>query len=801
MKILNFNIKGLRGIKGQLGMKLDSKSILLYGDNGAGKSSITDSFEWFFYDRVEHLAYEEIGRKGLRNILLPIQENAFIDLEFTATSFNSKKSIFLKGSNLEIDNSNSSQEFQEFLTTASQEMIILRHSDLSNFVIASKKEKLDELSRIIGYEKISDLRACLKKVLNELKREIKIRNFDNQISQQQSHLMEQLKQNIVSEEQFISAINTLLIPTKQKISSMSEIDSVLEEIRTAGEDKNLTKELWLNRISDNISNQVARIDEIENSYKEYEKLFTDLTKNIEKTRVESLLSAALFFLKNDKKKEDICPICLQTKKREVLIQEIECRVQEFKEFSKQKNRLEEIKKTIQSLVNEEVAILAGFIAEEHFKTEDKEIQDELTKMKASFEVFNNELKIGVGENCTIKAISAVKIDKKLAQKISTAIENIKKTLQTDKSINQKIDIHTRTTISNQAFLEVQKLKKEKDIFDKQIISIDAIYTDFVKKQKEAIENFIFNLSSSINEFYTFMNPGENIEDIRLVPIEKDGELLGLNIEFLFYKQQETPPQKCLSESHLNCLGLAFFLASVKAFNRQSKFFILDDIISSYDSQHRKRFADLLNEKFSDYQIILLTHEKNWFDYLNYVFKNKGWLVKVMKFDELNGARIEEEPQGLRKSIEDKLKNGDISNLANDIRIYLEHRLKEIVFKCEIKLKYMYNDKNEDRMCYELLTELKGQLKKQSTDKSLYEHPVIERLINGGFINNKGSHDSRFNTNIADLRAVWTDINEFESLFTCSGKDSCCKIISMEFYDEVNKEIRCKCGQKKYGWRK
>lgn len=801
MKVNSFSIKGLRGIKGQLGLKLDSKSILLYGDNGTGKSSITDSFEWFFYDRVEHLAYEEIGRKGLRNILLPANEKAFIDLEFTTSALNSIKSIYLKGSNLEIDNSNKSQDFQDFSTAANQEMIILRYSDLANFVTASKKEKLDELSRIIGFEKISDFRACLKKVLYELRREIKIRNFDNQISQQQGHLMEQLKQNIVSEEQFVSAINDMLILTKQKINSISEIDGILEIIKTTEEDKNLAKEIFLNRISDNISNQTARIEEIEASYKEYEKLFAELIKNIEKTRVESLLSAALVFLKNDKTKENICPICLQTKNREELIKEIEDRIQDFKEFSKQKNRLDEIKKTIQALINEEVGVLTGFISDPHFKTEDKEIQASLVRIKENFEAYNNELKIGIGEGCKIKASPDIKIDKAIVQQIIAAIDQRKKSLQLDKSVNVKIDIHTRITISKQAFLEVQKLKKEKNIFDNQIISIDAIYSEFVKKQKEAIENFISNLSSSINGFYTFMNPGENIEDIRLVPIEKDEELLGLNIEYLFYKQQETPPQKCLSESHLNCLGLAFFLASVKAFNRLNKFFILDDIISSYDSQHRKRFADLLNEKFSDYQIILLTHEKNWFDYLNFVFRNKGWLVKVIKLDELNGARIEEEPQGLRKSIEDKLKNGDISNLANDIRIYLEHRLKEIAYKCEIKLKYMYNDKNEDRMCYELLTELKGQLKKQTTDKKLKEQPVIERLINGGFINNKGSHDSRFNTNIGDLKSVWSDIKEFESLFTCEEKNGCCKVISMEFYDDVNKEIRCKCGKKKYGWKK
>jgi len=63
-----------------------------------------------------------------------------------------------------------------------------------------------------------------------------------------------------------------------------------------------------------------------------------------------------------------------------------------------------------------------------------------------------------------------------------------------------------------------------------------------------------------------------------------------------------------SESHLNCLGLSFFLASVEAFNKNNKFIIFDDVISSFDTTHRKRFTDLILGEFSDYQIILLTHE-------------------------------------------------------------------------------------------------------------------------------------------------------------------------------------------------
>jgi chromosome segregation ATPase len=40
--------------------------LLAYGDNGSGKSSITDAIEWFYNDKIEHLAKAEIEKEALK---------------------------------------------------------------------------------------------------------------------------------------------------------------------------------------------------------------------------------------------------------------------------------------------------------------------------------------------------------------------------------------------------------------------------------------------------------------------------------------------------------------------------------------------------------------------------------------------------------------------------------------------------------------------------------------------------------------------------------------------------------------
>lgn len=145
IKIKSFCIKGFRGIKERISLKLGSKSVLLFGENGAGKSSITDAFEWFYRDSVEHLSSEEIDRKGgitaLRNTSITDTENCSVKIDFTESDLDSEKSIALKKSTSAIENSNKSDKYNEYIYSSQNENLILRYRDLTNFVLATKKER------------------------------------------------------------------------------------------------------------------------------------------------------------------------------------------------------------------------------------------------------------------------------------------------------------------------------------------------------------------------------------------------------------------------------------------------------------------------------------------------------------------------------------------------------------------------------------------------------------------------------------------------------------------------------------
>ncbi len=807
VKINSISITGLRGVRHDLAIPLNSKSALLYGDNGSGKSTLSDVFEWFFYDRVGHLAGEEIGRKGyeaLRNIFLDEDMPGSLTLEFSKSKYNSEKTIELKRGILKSSLTNDSESFSEYIDASQEENLILRYRELVTFVLASKADKLRALSDIIGYSKVTDTRDTLRTVYNRLSRDIKSKGFDNMINHQQSQIIEQFGQNVNTDEQFIEVVMALVKPFKLgiKIETLKDVNEVLTKIKKPDDSKEIKQESFLVKIGESLVNLPANLDEVERLYKDYQTKFEAIVSDIEKLKkltIEKLLDVGKEILSSDDYTENNCPLCLEEQDKPELLTSIKTRLAELEEIKKEQRELKETRTSLEQQITATIRPLQSLSDDKQIGEKDN--ANHKTNVEALVKVikkYQEPLKVKVASESKLDDEGSLLVNRKIIETLQNdskaQLETIRKTRKKD----PKWDAHGKINIAAHAYVQIRKLRREKAAYEKQRDTMELVYRSFLKKQKESLEAFLEKFSEKINEIYQFLNPGEKVENIKLVPIEKDDELSGITIQFDFLESKEvTPPHRFLSESHINCLGIAFFLTSVDAFNKQNKFIVLDDVISSFDANHRKRFADLLIEKYSDYQIILLTHEKTWFDIVKNLVKGKNWHVKTIKYNDTKGTHLEEAPQTLRERIERKVTDRDESNLGNDARKYLEHVLKHIASNMEVKVPFRFNDVNEDRMAFELLTEMKGTISKRNCTE-LQSQPVIDRLLASTFIGNKDSHDSATVPSFGDMKAFWQDVVDFEKLFFC---DTCDTPVSLRYYDEGAKQVSCKKGEIIYTWKK
>lgn len=125
------------------------------------------------------------------------------------------------------------------------------------------------------------------------------------------------------------------------------------------------------------------------------------------------------------------------------------------------------------------------------------------------------------------------------------------------------------------------------------------------------------------------------------------------------------PSGFLSDSQIHTLALSIRLAAIRKFNVKIKILALDDIVTSYDMDHRKSIAMMLNQHFGDFQILLTTHDRHFFDILKDHFHESHCEFHKIKELQSGVGPIFETHQVRDEEIEDMLNNG--VDAENNIR--------------------------------------------------------------------------------------------------------------------------------------
>ena len=658
MKIKEISLKNFRGAKSPISLKTNREdSVLLYGDNGTGKSSFLDALEWFITGNVSHLKGEEIKKNdGLRYNLSDSNEDSFVMVEFSEEVKN-KKILKVVKNNLQSSFELMDERHSILLEHLKNKQLWIRNNELISFILKTKKDKLADISNIIGYEEVSKINSILKQAANDIKRKIEDRGFEDSISQEKQIIAKKIGQVVNGDGQFFSAINTFI---KNHLPDFT---------------CNIKDNKSLNNMIDNLSKNTNKQDveyqlNLENLKKKGRELgankvvFNNLNnylataKNIKKD-VESLKNITLIKLYREAQrimnryKDDICPLCETEIERKTLIDMISEKLDRMEKFSKKNESFQEIKtRTSEALRNylRDISQYEISIAELKIKLKNN-FQKKIKKL-------NSIIKEIEGKN-----VEEVKLENTFLSRfflediIGEAEISLKKALENTSckdNVGGIINVVTDIKISMQSFEKLMDLKKEKNILCNQHTTISKISSLFNTKARLEIETFLSEISNNLNEFYSFMNEEDQVNDIKLEPIEKQGDFLGIALKLKFQGRETLSSRQYLSESRVNCLGLSLFLSSVRLFNKECKFFVLDDVISSFDKHHRYRFGQLLLEKFNKYQIFVLTHEKEWFDQMFSQVKGLGWKIQELSWNKNEGIQISLPLITYQEKIEDKI---------------------------------------------------------------------------------------------------------------------------------------------------
>ena len=203
---------------------------------------------------------------------------------------------------------------------------------------------------------------------------------------------------------------------------------------------------------------------------------------------------------------------------------------------------------------------------------------------------------------------------------------------------------------------------------------DRVFDAYQTKQKEDLAELLKRISHRVAQIYSALHPGENLaESVSIEPWTAKGVELAVE----FYGSRQRPPHGVLSESHLNSLAIALFLAMAGEFNARLGFLLLDDVINSFDVEHRGRLAELLADGFSDWQIIVLTHDQQFFEHLSR--RAPSWRkLELTSWSYDAGPRSTRyETSGILAAARERLGSGDVHGAAAKARRALEELLQEV----------------------------------------------------------------------------------------------------------------------------
>lgn len=153
-------------------------------------------------------------------------------------------------------------------------------------------------------------------------------------------------------------------------------------------------------------------------------------------------------------------------------------------------------------------------------------------------------------------------------------------------------------------------KKAVDL-EKCIKRAQAILDVIEKHRKAFVEGILADISKEVGNLCEKIHPGEGIKVRFFLDPKKRGSLESLGE---FAGEKDVLPQAYYSESHLDTLGVCVFLALTKRFRDENTVVVLDDVVTSIDAPHMDRFMGLLLDEAAHFcQLIVATHYRPWLE--------------------------------------------------------------------------------------------------------------------------------------------------------------------------------------------
>lgn len=177
----------------------------------------------------------------------------------------------------------------------------------------------------------------------------------------------------------------------------------------------------------------------------------------------------------------------------------------------------------------------------------------------------------------------------------------------------------------------------------------------------------------------------------------EGSNISLKLTFQDHPQPLDRPQLFLNEARLSAIGLALYLAARKVVISQSnlngpKVLVLDDVLIGLDQANRIPVLDVLQQHFGDWQIVLLTHDRAFYEIGRQRLDSGKWVRQEIysgRVGNFEKPLLVDDELDLYRALA-FLDKGEIKAAAVHVRSAFERVLKDACCDLHVPVKYHHD---------------------------------------------------------------------------------------------------------------
>lgn len=683
MRIKAIHLSWFRGAADPVSLDPDCKSMVVYGVNGSGKSCFVDAIEYVLNDgKIGHLAHEYSGKhqeKAIPNTHKPQDRKTELGIKFADDS-EFKTEIKQNGS------STSSAAEAVAMDNWDYRRTVLRQDEVAGFIHETKGGKYSALLPLLGLHQMEVAAENLRQLAKTIEQQSKFR--ETKVTLKEVETKQKATFGTDTDDQIFKKIENLHAKycadksaTKDAFSRCNEMETALNT-RIAEFSADQRRHLAL---------QGAAELDLKGHVNAVRAASVNLAGAVEPLIVEKLevlQSTSAFVNKLGDEKEVKCPAC----GRSIPVNAFQAHVKAERERLREIIDTFDTRKAAIGTVSDTLKLLKSNLG----KADVKSWRDELAKGPladnfAYLDMINAE---ALRTSCGEENLNA--IEHKLLPVIDAAASASKEAppdvqqLSTDKQMVE----------AGKAVITAKEQAAAATRAELLVSFINSLEQGIREEIRLRSQTLIGDISADMQAMWAILHPGEAIEDVRLY-LPKDADK-AIDIGLKFHGVEQESPRLTLSEGYRNSLGLCIFLAMAKREADRDWPLFLDDVVVSLDRNHRGMIVELLEKGFGGRQVVILTHDREWYTELRQQLDDKSWTFKAL-------LPYESPDIGIRWSHKTTTFDDARAHLkerpdsaGNDARKIMDVELALIAERLKIRLPFLRADKNDKRMAHDFL---------------------------------------------------------------------------------------------------